>query len=162
MKEHTYTTQLYWTGNQGQGTRNYQVYSRDHEINIQGGVHPIFGSSDPAFRGDPAKYNPEELLLASLSACHMLWYLHLCSISGVIVVGYQDFATANMVEDESGSGRFSEANLQPKVLVSEEKMVGPAQALHAEAGRKCFIANSVNFPVRHRSTCAYTGGPDKL
>ncbi|PHI19584.1 peroxiredoxin [Lewinellaceae bacterium SD302] len=161
MKEHSYITDLRWTGNQGEGTLNYQVYARDHEISIQGGIHPIFGSSDPAFRGDPAKYNPEELLLASLSACHMLWYLHLCSVNGVNVVDYQDSATATMVEDETGSGRFTLATLQPKVVVSEENMVGQAQALHAEAGRKCFIANSVNFPVRHRSDCVYVESPDK-
>ncbi len=155
MKKHNYATNLRWTGNQGQGTQSYRVYSRDHEINIQEGLHPIMGSSDPSFRGNPARYNPEELLLASLSACHMLWFLHLCSINNIIVVEYRDAATATMLEDETGGGRFTEAVLKPSVTVSEVSMIEKANALHTDAAEKCFIAKSVNFPVRHQAECTF-------
>lgn len=149
MNQHTYQTSLRWTGNQGSGTFKYNAYSRDHEISMPDKIHTILGTSDPAFRGDKKRYNPEEMLLASLSACHMLWYLHLCSVNGVIVVEYEDAATGTMEEDEDGSGRFLEVTLHPKVRVAEEKMIAKANKLHEAANQKCFIANSCNFPVHH-------------
>lgn len=149
-RKHHYSTRLEWTGNLGAGTTDYRVYSRDHEISIPTSSAPILGSSDPSFRGDPNRYNPEELLLASLSACHMLWYLHLCAVNGVIVTDYQDQATATMEEVQNGSGRFTEAVLQPTVTVSSNEMIPQALELHAIASQKCFIANSVNFPVLHQ------------
>src|SRR5690606_35226706 len=111
------------------------------------------GSSDPSFRGDPTKYNPEELLVASLSAGHMLWYLHLCANSGVVVIDYWDHATGTMVETENGGGRFQQVTLCPNVTVAEPSMVAKANALHHEANQLCFIANSCNFPVYHQPVC---------
>ncbi|MCB0646122.1 MAG: OsmC family protein [Saprospiraceae bacterium] len=149
---HTYQTKTEWTGNLGSGTSGYRNYSRDHMIDA---THksPISASSDPAFRGDPARYNPEELLVASLSSCHMLWYLHLCAEAGVVVTAYTDYATGTMVETADTGGHFTEVVLHPVVTVSEQSMVEKANALHASAHHLCFIANSVNFPVRHEASC---------
>lgn len=151
-KEHTYSTTVKWTGNKGSGTSGYRAYDRSHIISIENKAD-IAASSDPAFRGDPTKYNPEELLLASLSSCHMLWYLHLCSDSGIIVVDYRDRATGIMAETESGGGHFIKVILNPEVLVAEASMVEGANQLHARANELCFIANSVNFPVLHNPGC---------
>lgn len=144
---HTYETEVTWTGNLGEGTSHYLAYERDHEVTAAG-PPPIGGSADPAFRGDPERWNPEQLLLASLSQCHLLWYLHLCSVNEVVVTGYRDRAGATLSEEGNG-GRMTEAVLRPRVEVADAGMVDKATALHAEAHRACFIANSVNFPVRH-------------
>ncbi|HVU94539.1 MAG TPA: OsmC family protein [Puia sp.] len=155
-KEHHYLTQLRWTGNRGEGTTSYRAYDRDHVLTA-GGKPEISASSDPSFRGNPQRYNPEELLVASLSSCHLLWYLHLCAVNGVVVVAYEDSAAGVMQEAESGSGRFSEVVLRPVVTVKEAGMREKAMALHHEANQFCFIANSVNFPVRHEPVIAVAG-----
>jgi organic hydroperoxide reductase OsmC/OhrA len=147
-KDHSYTVTVTWTGNTGAGTAHYRSYERAHEIIVHG-KPGILGSSDPAFRGDGSRYNPEEMLVAALSSCHMLWYLHLCSVEGIVVRAYQDIAEGVMIEQSCGSGRFSEVVLQPEVTVAAGTDLERARALHGEASRKCFIANSVNFPVRH-------------
>jgi len=136
-KLHRYQIQTTWTGNTGQGTAGYRAYKRDHEIFAAGKTAPIPGSSDAAFRGDPARYNPEELLVSALSTCHMLWMLHLCADAGITVTAYSDQACGVMAEDSDGSGRFTESG-----------RIQEAEALHAKAHQFCFIANSVNFPVR--------------
>lgn len=146
VKEHSYSVQLRWTGNLGQGTAAYRTYSRDHEISAAG-KPTLPGSSDPAFRGDPTRYNPEELLVCALSACHMLAYLHLCADAGVVVVAYVDDPRGTMLQTRTG-GHFTEAVLRPAVTVSAESDVALAERLHEEAHRSCFIASSVNFPVR--------------
>jgi organic hydroperoxide reductase OsmC/OhrA len=146
-KDHSYQVTVRWTGNQGQGTRTYAGYKRDHEI-IVDGKELIPGSSDPNFRGDPTRYNPEELLVASLSTCHMLWYLHLCSASGIIVTDYQDSAKGAMKETSDGGGHFTEVRLRPAVIVAPGANLDLARSLHEKAHHLCFIANSVNFPVR--------------
>ncbi len=146
-RDHTYTVTTTWTGNLGTGTSAYRAYARTHEITVQG-KPGIPASSDPAFRGDRARYNPEEMLVASLSSCHMLWYLHLCSTEGIVVQAYQDIAEGVMVEEPGGGGRFTEVVLQPEITVAQGADLARARALHAEAHRKCFIANSVSFPVR--------------
>ncbi len=145
-KEHGYLVQVRWTGNLGQGTNNYRSYSRDHEI-LAAGKTALAGSSDPAFRGDSARYNPEELLVSSLSACHMLWYLHCCAEAGIIVVEYLDEASGVMMETPDGGGRFKEVILRPQVAISggDPEL---AERLHEKSHQLCFIANSVNFPVR--------------
>lgn len=148
MKQHTYKATITWTGNQGTGTSEYKAYSRNHVISAEG-KKEIEGSSDPSFRGDKSRYSPEDLLLDSISACHMLWYLHLCSVNGVIVTDYVDNATAIMTEEKDGSGRFTEATLNPIVSVKDESMIAKANVLHHEANKLCFIARSVNFPVHH-------------
>jgi organic hydroperoxide reductase OsmC/OhrA len=147
-RQHCYKTTIKWTGNKGTGTDNYRNYERSHTIDISN-KQVILGSSDPAFRGDGTKHNPEDLLISSLSACHMLWYLHLCSESGVIVTGYIDNATGIMTETADGGGQFTEVTLNPVVTVTEQSMIGKANELHRKANELCFIANSVNFPVRH-------------
>ncbi len=147
-RDHTYSVTVTWTGNTGAGTETYRSYERTHDIVVQGKPQ-IPASSDPAFRGDPARYNPEEMLVASLSSCHMLWYLHLCCTSGIVVHGYQDIAEGVMTEDAAGGGRFVEVVLQPEITLAPGADHARARALHADAKAKCFIANSVNFPIRH-------------
>lgn len=148
-KLHTYKSTVQWTGNQGEGTSHYAAYSRNHHISIENKI-TIEGSSDPAFRGDNAKHNPEDFFLSSISACHMLWYLHLCAQAGVIVLDYMDTAEGKMLESENGKGQFIEVQLHPIVTVTKESMVEQAKHLHHEANAFCFIANSLNFPVQHR------------
>lgn len=148
MKHHHYKTKIQWTGNKGTGTSNYRDYERSHTISIENKL-TIEGSSDPAFRGDKTKHNPEELFLSSLSSCHMLWYLHFCSEAGIIVVDYTDEATGIMEETSNGSGHFTEIILNPTVTVAAESMIETAEQLHHKANEFCFIANSVNFPVKH-------------
>lgn len=146
MKQHHYQVRIDWTGNTGQGTKSYAGYRRDHLIGCEGKPQ-IPGSSDPHFRGDASRYNPEELLVASLSACHMLWYLHLCAANHVTVVDYHDAASGVMEERQDGSGAFVRVLLKPRVKISFGDERAKAQALHEEAHRYCFIANSVTFPV---------------
>lgn len=152
MKKHSYQIQLEWTGNKGSGTFDYRSYSRNHKILIEGKPSELLGSSDPSFRGDATRYNPEELFLSSISACHMLWYLHLCSDNGVIVHEYIDSAEGLMEEQQDGSGHFKGVTLKPKIIVTKAEMVDKAKRLHAEAHKKCFIANSLNFDVEHEAT----------
>lgn len=151
LREHSYTVRVEWTGNLGQGTSTYRGYSRDHEITVAG-KPPIPGSSDQAFRGDPTRYNPEDLLVCSLSACHMLWYLHLCAREGIVVVTYTDRASGVMVETPDGGGRFKEVVLHPRVTIDAGGDEALASQLHERAHDLCFIARSVNFPVRCRPT----------
>jgi organic hydroperoxide reductase OsmC/OhrA len=147
-KQHHFELQTQWTGNTGEGTANYRAYKRDHEISGARKSAPILGSSDPAFRGDPARYNPEELLVGSLSTCHMLWMLHLCAEAGITITEYTDRATGVMDEDAEGSGRFTEVTLRPRMTITDESKIAQATALQERAHHLCFIANSVNFPVR--------------
>lgn len=151
-KEHLYNANLTWTGNTGQGTRSYRSYERSYHISINNKV-TIEGSSDPAFMGNPALHNPEEMLLMSLSACHMLWFLHFCAEAGVVVTAYTDKASAIMVEERNGSGRFTSVTLHPQVMVTHQDMVMLVNDLHKKANEYCFIANSLNFPVKHAPTC---------
>jgi organic hydroperoxide reductase OsmC/OhrA len=150
-RTHTYEVRIRWTGNRGSRTSGYRDYGRDHIIEA-GTKQPIEGSSDPAFRGDAQRYNPEELLVASVSACHMLWYLHLCVAAGVKVVDYQDDPLGTMVENPDNSGRFTGVLLRPRIALSAGADRERATALHAEAHRACFIANSVNFPIECKPT----------
>lgn len=147
---HRYEIEVRWTGNLGRGTTDYRAYSRNHETGAPGKLAAISGSSDPTFRGDAARYNPEELLVTSLSACHMPWVLHLCADAGIVVTGYCDRAAGTMALEADGSGRFIEVTLTPRMTITEPGRVADAIALHDRAHRMCFIANSVNFPVTHR------------
>ncbi|KQT54759.1 peroxiredoxin [Aureimonas sp. Leaf454] len=145
-KTHAYAVTVRWTGNRGSGTLSFRDYDRDHEISADGKPN-IGGSSDPSFRGDPTRWNPEELLLASLSACHKLWYLGLCAQSGVTVLAYEDMAEGEMVEEADGAGQFVRATLRPRVTISAASDPAKAAALHETAHAMCFIARSVNFVV---------------
>jgi len=153
-KLHRYTIRTAWTGNLGAGTRDYRAYSRSHEISAPGKAAPLEGSSDPAFRGDPARYSPEELLLAALSGCHMLWVLHLAAEAGIVITAYADQAEAVMVEEAGGGGRFAEAVLRPRVTLADAGRISDMPAIHTRAQALCFIASSVNFPVRHEAEAA--------
>ena len=151
-RTHRYEVALDWTGNDGAGTRDYRSYRRDHEIAAPG-KPTLVGSSDPAFRGNAARWNPEELLVAAVSSCHMLWFLHLASDAGIVVTGYRDAPVGTMAEDADGAGRFVEITLHPSVRVRGDADAGTVERatverLHHEAHEKCFIANSLNFPVR--------------
>jgi organic hydroperoxide reductase OsmC/OhrA len=146
MKQHRYEVNIRWTGNTGDGTKTYRGYRRDHIIETPGKPE-IPASSDPAFRGDPSRYNPEDLLVASLSSCHMLWYLHLCSVNDIVVLGYTDAPIGWMSETEDGSGEFTHVQLTPRVALAAGSNLKRALDLHHEAHEKCFIANSVKFPV---------------
>jgi len=155
MKKHNYLIKLEWTGNKGSGTFDYRSYSRNHKVIIEGKPSELLGSSDPNFRGDATRYNPEELFLSSISACHMLWYLHLCSDNGIIVHEYIDKAEGVMEEQENGSGHFKKVTLKPHVIVTESDMIDQAISLHSTACKMCFIANSLNFEVGHQpQVCA--------
>lgn len=150
-KQHHYEATITWTGNKGKGTTHYHAFGREYAISIDH-KPDILGSSDPAFLGDKTRHNPEDLFVSSLSTCHMLWYLHLCSEAGVIVTEYSDKATGIMVEENNGSGRFTEVTLNPIVVVTEQVMIDKANELHKKANEFCFLANSVNFPVQHQAT----------
>jgi organic hydroperoxide reductase OsmC/OhrA len=145
-KQHTYHVTVEWTGNPSHGTLSHASYGRDHTISA-GEKSSIAGSSDPAFRGDPTRWNPEELLLASISACHKLWYLSLCAKAGISVLSYRDEAEATMLEGASGAGRFVSAILRPTIVIQTDEDVAKATRLHDDAHEYCFIANSVNFPI---------------
>jgi len=150
-REHRYSLRLDWDGNRGSGTSGYTAYGREHRLSAPGKAE-IAGSSDPAFRGDAARWNPEELLVASLSACHQLWYLHLASDAGIAVLAYHDEPEGTMVEDPALGGRFSRVVLRPTVTLRAGDDAALAAALHERAHALCFVANSVNFEV----TCAPT------
>jgi organic hydroperoxide reductase OsmC/OhrA len=146
-KQHTYEVSIDWRGNLGSGTSAYDRYSRDHLVRV-GSKTVIEASSDPAFRGNAARHNPEEMFVASLSSCHMLWYLHLCATNGIIVTAYIDQAIGTMQEEQNGSGRFTDVLLRPRVTIGAGSDADLAARLHEDAHRYCFIANSVNCPVR--------------
>ncbi len=149
-KQHHYQVNTIWSGAAQGPTRDYKSYSREHVIEIAG-KPPILCSADPGFRGDPARHNPEEMLVAAISACHMLWYLHFCAVKGVVVTSYVDAAEGTMIE-EPHNGRFAEVVLRPTVTITGASDPARAEALHEPAHAECFIANSVNFPVRYEPT----------
>ena len=146
-RRHSYAVAVTWTGNTGTGTSGYRNYQRSHDISASG-KPAIPGSSDPVFRGDPGRWIPEDLLVASLSACHQLWYLHLCAEAGVVVEAYVDEAVGVMEELADGGGQFIEVVLQPRVRIAPGCDQAKAHSLHHDAHAKCFIARSVNFPVK--------------
>jgi organic hydroperoxide reductase OsmC/OhrA len=146
MKTHSYDVRVAWTGNTGVGTAGYADYRRD-TVTTAGDKDGLLGSSDPNFRGDPARWNPEELLLTSLSQCHLLWYLDLVARAGVVVTDYVDESSATMVLNSDGSGQFQRVVLRPSVTITDPDDRSRALELHSRAHEMCFIARSVNFPV---------------
>ncbi|NKY38254.1 OsmC family protein [Cellulomonas septica] len=156
---HTYAIDVTWTGAGTRGTASYTSYSRDHDVQI-GSKPPLPGSSDPAFRGDPGRYSPEELFVASIAQCHMLWFLHLAAVEGVVVVAYRDEAVGTMRVEAAGHGQFTEVVLRPRVTVAHGRHLPDGSPvtdevlgrLHHATHEHCFIARSVNFPVRHEPT----------
>lgn len=156
--QHDYRVRVTWTGNQGSGTHGYRDYSRDHEIEVAGKA-TLRGSADPAFLGDAARHNPEDMLVASLAACHMLWYLHLCADAGVVVERYTDQAEGSMALTGNGGGHFTRVTLRPQVGIAAGSDPALAEQLHERAHRLCFIANSVNFPVHCEPTMERAPAP---
>ena len=144
---HRYHCTLAWTGNRGTGTSGYRDYDRSFDLGAEG-KPTVHGSADPTFRGDRMRWNPEEQLLGALSSCHMLSYLHVCADAGIVVLRYSDAAVGTMDLDPTGSGRFTAVILRPHVTITPENDAETARILHGLAHEKCFIANSVSFPVR--------------
>ena len=149
---HTYAIDLEWTGNHGSGTQDYNSYGREHILRAKDKMHQIDGSSDPAFRGDPTRWNPEEMLLTSIASCHKLWYLHLCTDARINVVAYTDHATGQMSENPDGSGQFDWVHLHPSVIIAKGGDAKLAHDLHGRVGAVCFVARSVNFQIKHDAT----------
>ena len=149
MKEHHYYPIITWTGNKGEGTKNYKAYERDHTIEVAG--KPVIpGTSEVSYLGNQSRYNPEEMLTASLSACHMLWYLHLCAVNNIVVTAYTDKPVGTMQNTPDGGGHFTEVVLMPEITIEGTADESLLQQLHQQANKLCFIANSCNFPVRHQ------------
>lgn len=151
LGEHRYALTATWTGDRGSGTSGYRDYARDVTISIDG-KPDLLASADRPFRGDPGRWNPEDMLIAALAECHLLSYLHACVTAGVVVTSYRDEATGVMREDGRGGGAFAEVVLHPQVTVADASMIEAAEQAHHQAHDWCFIANSVNFPVRHEAT----------
>lgn len=147
MGTHRFAVTNRWTGNLGTGTSEYTAYSRNHEISGAGKAAAIAGSSDTAFRGDGSRYNPEELLVASLSTCHMLWMLHMCADAGIAITEYSDEASGELALHADGGGEFVTATLRPRMIITDAARVEDAMKLHHRAHELCFIARSVNFLV---------------
>lgn len=158
--QHTYTSHIEWTGNKGVGTRDYRAYDRCWNVAIPG--KPVIAcSNDPLLGGDPARLNPEDMLLSALAACHMLWYLHFAADAGIVVTSYRDSPIATGEVERGGAGRFLSATLRPEVEIAAEGDIARAEALHARIHAVCFIARSVNFPVSYSPvTRIATQGPD--
>ncbi len=146
---HTYSLELEWTGNLGSGTSAYKAYSRDHVMRFPGKAD-ILGSSDPQFRGDASRHNPEEMLVAALSSCHMLWFLHLCADAGVVVISYHDRPSGSMGPDSNGKTVFKKVGLCPDVTLADPSQSHLLPDLHHRAHDECFLANSMKFPVTIR------------
>ena len=151
MRNHQYETHMVWTGNLGEGTSTYRSYSRNFTLTAPSKPQ-LLGSSDHAFRGDADRYNPEDMLVAALSSCHMLSYLHVCAMNNIVVLAYEDRASGTMQERPDGSGIFTHVQLNPTVRISAESDPEKAKELHHKAHELCFIANSVNFPVENAPT----------
>ena len=149
--QHHYQLTTVWTGNTGVGTATYRGYERAHETRGEG--KPVIpGSSDPAFRGDRSRWNPEELVVSALSTCHMLSYLHLCAVGGIVVSEYIDNAEGVLETNKDGGGHMTRVLLKPVVTITSAADIERAKSLHHNAHEKCFIASSVNFPVECEPT----------
>lgn len=150
MKQHQFRMATRWTGNLGTGTSAYTAYSRNHELSAPGKTMRIEGSSAVA-RGDHSRYNPEELLVGALSACHMMWVLHLCADAGIVITEYTDEAVGEMAEHRDGSGEFTRVILRPRMVISDPSRRDEAAAIHDRAHHVCCLARSMNFPVDHEA-----------
>lgn len=150
MTEHHYALRVRWTGDRGRGTTGYRDYDRA-VVATADGKPDLLGSADRSFHGDATRWNPEELLLAALSECHLLSYLHVATMAGVVVTAYDD-EPVGVMDQQGIGGRFTSVVLRPRVVVSDPATVETARRLHHDASAACFIAASVNFPVTHEPT----------
>jgi organic hydroperoxide reductase OsmC/OhrA len=153
-RDHSYNTSIVWTGNRGTGTSSYRAYERSYDLSAPGKT-TIAGSADATFHGEAAKWNPEEMLQAALSSCHLLSYLHLCADAAITVLTYSDNAEGSMRMNPDGSGQFTSVTLHPVVTIAAGQDIELANALHHRAHELCFIANSVNFPVACEATTTH-------
>lgn len=151
MKAHHYELLINWTGNTGSGTRTLRSYSRNHDVAAVG-LDAIAASSDPAFRGDPSRWNPEQLFLASIAQCHMLWYLGMAAEAGIVVTAYEDRPAGCMIEEANGAGQFESITLRPLVTITPDSDIALAKGLHDRVGEYCFIARSIKTPIHHEVT----------
>ena len=158
---HRYACTLEWTGDRGTGTSGYRDYDRSFSV-YANGKPTLDGSADYSFRGEREKWNPEEMLLSALSSCHMLSYLHICAEAGIVVLSYTDMAEGSMEVAPDASGRFLDVVLRPQVTIAPECDAETATILHELAHQKCFIANSVNFPVRCEATVLLAASPQTV
>ncbi len=146
-RHHEYSACIEWTGNTGEGTATYKSYKRSWQLATSG--KPLVEcSNDPVLGGDPTRHNPEDMLVASVASCHMLWYLHLCAVAGITVTSYKDIPLAIGEMEASGAGRFKSITLRPQITVTITSDVVKAQAIHDDVHQYCFIARSINFPVK--------------
>lgn len=145
-KVHAYPARVVWTGNRGEGTAHYEGYDRTWDLAVEGKA-VVSCSNDPLLGGDPAKYNPEDMLIAAVASCHMLWYLHLAAKAGITVIAYEDTAVGEGVMHPNASGNFTAAILHPKITVTAGADLEKARSLHGDVHKYCFIARSVNFPI---------------
>jgi organic hydroperoxide reductase OsmC/OhrA len=148
MAEHHYQLEVVWQGSRSNGTTGYRDYGRQVLVCAEGKPE-LLGSADTAFRGDADRWNPEELLVAALSQCHLLSYLHVAVSNGIVVTAYEDHPVGTMLQEGAG-GRFTGVTLRPVVTIADPAQVDVAMSIHHEASQACFIAASVNFPVGHR------------
>lgn len=155
-KTHSYAVDVEWAGNQGWGTASFTGYKRDH-VTSAAGKPDILGSSDPAFQGDPTRWNPEGSLVSSSATCHKMWYLHLCYDAGIVVSAYIDRVTGQMFEKSDDSGQFNWGHLAPTVTRAAGGNAALAKELHGRVGRLCFSARSVLFPIKHSATIIVEG-----
>lgn len=154
-KEHRYNLTAIWRGNKGTGTSGLRDYDRSHTVSILNKPQLHLTTDNPAV-GDKTKLNPEDLLVTAVSSCHMLSYLYVCALEGVIVTDYVDNATGLMLEHASGGGQFKEVVLNPVIKVAKTTMIKKAIELHHKAHEICYIANSVNFEVKCNPVCTAT------
>ncbi len=152
LRDHHFKTLVTWAGNRGSGTMDYRSYERDFVVNADGKPE-LKGSSASVFLGDETAYSPEDLLLAAVSSCHMLWFLHLCADNNIVVLEYRDRAVATLAEHNDGSGHFSKIELYPEVVVSKNSNTALANKLHETANNMCFIANSLKSEIVFKPTC---------
>lgn len=145
-KQHDFNVSIRWTGNRGEGTKTYRGYDRTWDIESEG-KQVVHCSNDPMLGGDPSKHNPEDFLIAALSSCHMLWYLHLANQAGISVRAYSDNPVGHGETLPDGSGRFLSATLRPAIEVPKGTDIEKAKSLHRDVHKYCFIARSVNFPI---------------
>ncbi len=151
MKIHEYKLSLTWTGNEGKGTADLSSYKRSYQSAVEG--KPILeGSADPSYMGDPTKWNPEEMLLSSVASCQMLWYLGLCAMKKIAVTKYKDSPEGVVTTEAGGGGTFTEIILRPQIEISDAAQLEVAKSLHEEAHKKCFVANSLNCPIKIEPT----------
>ena len=149
---HLFKVALNWIKKEPQTDSSTRIYTKSHHISIEG-KPDLEVSAAKAFKGDPNLYNPEDLLLSSLTSCHMMSYLYCCMQYKIEVISYQDHSEATLQVNPDGSGKIVKVDLFPEIIISNSSQIELALSLHKKANELCFIANSCNFPVYHHPKC---------